>query len=209
MISHRHGDHTSGLSYLLKVNPRVKIYVPAETFGAFGSVLPKSFYKSVDSLPEEMRYFHGEEPEPFSSGSPWPEANFVRIDTRTEIAPGIFLVPTVSKTPGTLELRELTLAFDTPRGLVIVVGCSHSGIEEILTAASSLNPHIHMVVGGLHLVKATDTEIERLANALHDQWKLDRIAPGHCTGEPAFAKLKQVFGESYLYAGLGSVLEIR
>ena len=82
-------------------------------------------------------------------------------------------------------------------------------IEEILTAASSLNPHIHMVVGGLHLVKATDTEIERLANALHDQWKLDRIAPGHCTGEPALAKLKQVFGESYLYAGLGSVLEIR
>ena len=209
VISHRHGDHTSGLSYLLKVNPKVKIYVPAETVGAFGSVLPKGFYKSVDSLPEEMRYFHGEEPELFSSGSPWPEANFVRIDTRTEIAPGIFLVPTISKTPGTLELCELTLAFDTPRGLVIVVGCSHSGIEEILTAASSLNPHIHMVVGGLHLVKATDAEIERLANALHDQWKLDRIAPGHCTGEPAFAKFKQVFGESYLYAGLGSVLEIR
>ena len=209
VISHRHGDHTSGLSYLLKVNPKVKIYVPAETFGAFGSVLPKGFYKSVDSLPEKMRYFHGEEPEPFSSGSPWPEADFVRIDTRTEIAPGIFLVPTISKTPGTLELRELTLAFDTPRGLVIVVGCSHSGVEEILTAASSLNPHIHMVVGGLHLVKATDTEIERLANALHDQWKLDRIAPGHCTGEPAFTKFKQVFGESYLYAGLGSVLEIR
>jgi hypothetical protein len=39
--------------------------------------------------------------------------------------------------------------------------------------------------------------------------KLDRIAPGYCTGEPAFAKFKQVFGESYLYAGLGSALEIR
>jgi len=209
VISHRHGDHTSGLKYLLKVNPKVKIYVPAETFGVFGSTLPKGFYKSVDSLPEEMRYFHGAEPEPFSSGSPWPEANFVPIDTRTEVAPGIFLIPTVSKTPGTLELRELTLAIDTPRGLVVVVGCSHSGIEEILTAASSVNPHIHLVVGGLHLVKAPDAEIERLANSLHVEWKLDRIAPGHCTGEPAFAKFKQVFGESYLYAGLGSVLEIR
>ncbi|HTS12001.1 MAG TPA: MBL fold metallo-hydrolase [Candidatus Limnocylindrales bacterium] len=209
VISHRHGDHTSGLSYLLKVNPKVKIYVPAETFGAFGSTLPAGFYKSVDSLPKEMRYFHGEEPTAFSSGSPWPEANFVPIDTRTEVAPGIFLIPTVSKTPGTLELRELTLALDTPRGLVVVVGCSHAGIEQILTAASSVNPHIHMVFGGLHLVKAPDAEIERLANALHDQWKVDLIAPSHCTGEPAFAKFKQVFGEAYLYAGLGEVLEIR
>src|SRR5262249_24806410 len=46
VISHRHGDHTSGLSHLLKVNPKVKIYAPAETFGVFGSTLPKGFYKS-------------------------------------------------------------------------------------------------------------------------------------------------------------------
>ena len=66
-----------------------------------------------------------------------------------------------------------------------------------------------MLVGGLHLIKTPDVGIERVAYVLHDKWKLDRIAPGHCTGEPAFAKFKQVFGESYLYAGLGSVLEIR
>jgi 7,8-dihydropterin-6-yl-methyl-4-(beta-D-ribofuranosyl)aminobenzene 5'-phosphate synthase len=65
-----------------------------------------------------------------------------------------------------------------------------------------------MVIGGLHLVKAPDAEIDRLAHALHDTWKLDRIAPGHCTGEPAFATLSRVFGEAYNYAGLGSVLEI-
>ena len=64
------------------------------------------------------------------------------------------------------------------------------------------------MIGGLHLVKAPEAEIDRLANALHDTWKLDRIAPGHCTGEPAFAKLKQVFGEAYEYAGVGSVVEI-
>lgn len=51
VISHRHGDHTSGLNYLLKVNPKVKIYVPAELFGVFGSTLPKGFYKTVDTLP--------------------------------------------------------------------------------------------------------------------------------------------------------------
>ena len=208
VISHRHGDHTSGLNHLLKVNPKVKIYVPAELFGAFGSTLPKGFYKTVDTLPASMRYFDGMELEAFSSGSPWPEANFVSIDSKVELAPGIFVIPTVSKVTGTLELRELTLAIDTPLGQVLVVGCSHPGVEEILAAASAGSSHVFMLLGGLHLVKTPDAEIERLANALHDKWKIDRIAPGHCTGEPAFAKLKQVFGASYIYAGLGSHVDI-
>jgi len=208
VISHRHGDHTSGLNYLLQVNPRVKIYAPAELFGVFGSTLHKGLYKTVDTLPSSMRYFNGVEPEAFPSGSPWPEANFILVDSQIEVAPGIFLIPTVSNVKGTLELRELTLALNTPRGLVLVAGCSHPGVEEILSAASAVNSHVHMLLGGLHLVKTPDGEIERLASALHDKWKIDRIAPGHCTGEPAFAKLKQVFGDSYFYAGLGSRVDI-
>jgi 7,8-dihydropterin-6-yl-methyl-4-(beta-D-ribofuranosyl)aminobenzene 5'-phosphate synthase len=208
VISHRHGDHTSGLSHLLKVNPKVKIYAPAEQFGIFGSTLPKGFYKTVDTLPQSMRYFDGKEPEAIPTGSPWPETNFVFVDAKVEVAPGIFIIPSVSNVTGTLELRELTLAINTPQGLVLVVGCSHPGVEEILSAASAVNSHIHMLLGGLHLVKTPDAEIERLAGALHDKWKIDRIAPGHCTGEPAFAKLKQVFGDSYLYAGLGSHVDI-
>jgi 7,8-dihydropterin-6-yl-methyl-4-(beta-D-ribofuranosyl)aminobenzene 5'-phosphate synthase len=208
VISHRHGDHTSGLNHLLKVNPKVKIYFPAELFGAFGSTLPKGFYKTVDTLPPTMRYFDGEEPQALTSGSAWPEGNFVPVESTLEVAPGIFLIPTISNVKGTLELRELTLAIDTPLGRVLVVGCSHPGVEEILSAASPVNSHVHMLLGGLHLVKTPDSEIERLANALHDKWAIDRIAPGHCTGEPAFAKLKQVFGASYIYAGLGSRVEI-
>jgi 7,8-dihydropterin-6-yl-methyl-4-(beta-D-ribofuranosyl)aminobenzene 5'-phosphate synthase len=208
VISHRHGDHTSGLNYLLKVNPKVKIYAPAELFGVFGSTLPKGFYKTVDTLPNSMRYFNGAEPQAFSSGSPWVEAKVVSVDSLTEVAPGIFLIPTASNIKGTLELRELSLAINTPLGLVVVVGCSHPGVEEILSAASAVNPHVYMLLGGLHLVKTPNAEIDRLASALHNKWKIDRIAPGHCTGEPAFAKLKQVFDDSYLYAGLGSRVDI-
>jgi 7,8-dihydropterin-6-yl-methyl-4-(beta-D-ribofuranosyl)aminobenzene 5'-phosphate synthase len=186
----------------------VKIYVPAELFGAFGSTLPSGFYKTVDTLPDSMRYFDGKEPQAISSGRPWPEGNFVPVEGTLKVAPGIFLIPTISNVKGTLELRELTLAIDTPRGLDLVLGCSHPGVEEILGAASPLNSHVHMLLGGLHLVKTPDSEIERLAKSLHDKWAIDRIAPGHCTGEPAFAKLKQVFGAAYSYAGLGSHVEI-
>ena len=37
VVSHRHGDHTSGLNHLLSVNPDVTIYAPQENFGVFGA----------------------------------------------------------------------------------------------------------------------------------------------------------------------------
>ena len=49
VVSHRHGDHTSGLNHLLKVNPAVKIYAPQESFGVFGAALPGSFYRRNES----------------------------------------------------------------------------------------------------------------------------------------------------------------
>lgn len=45
VTSHRHGDHMGGLSYVLKVNPRVKIYAPKEGFGVYGGDLPSTFYR--------------------------------------------------------------------------------------------------------------------------------------------------------------------
>ena len=49
------------------------------------------------------------------------------IDKTTEVAPGIWLIALVSDVPGTKELKELSLAVNTPEGLVLVVGCSHPG----------------------------------------------------------------------------------
>ena len=208
VISHRHGDHTSGLDYLLSVNPSVRIYAPKEGFGVFGAALPGTFYRKDESLPSYMRYYDGQPPAKMTFGTPWPKANFVWVDNLTEVAPAIYLISTVSQTPGTLELRELSLAIKSPRGVVLGVGCSHPGIEKILEASTAVDKHVHLVFGGLHLVTTPDPQIRRLATALHDQWKVDRMAAGHCTGEPAFAAFRKAFGDHYLYAGLGSVIEI-
>src|SRR5215510_8200971 len=115
VISHRHGDHTSGLSYLLSINPTLRIYAPKEPFGVFGAALPGTFYRKDESLPDHMRYYDGHPPEKMTFGTPWPGANFVWVDGLTEVAPGIYLIPTVSQTPGTLELRELSLAIKSPK----------------------------------------------------------------------------------------------
>ena len=208
VISHRHLDHTAGLDYLLSVNPTVTIYVPKETFGPFGSTLPSGFYRKEGALAVHERYFDGKPPEPLKFGTAWPKAKFVPVDADTDIAPGVRLIALVSDTPGTKELRELSLALSTPKGVVLVVGCSHPGIEKIVEAAARIDPRVQLVVGGFHMPAAPDDQIARVATALHDTWHVERLAPGHCTGEPTFAHFKRSWGANYLYAGVGTILEL-
>lgn len=208
VLSHRHSDHISGLNYLLRINPAVKIYTAADPWGPFGWAAPNAFYRKDDSLAPDMRYFGGNPPEKLTASTPWPQANFIRVDATTEIAPGIFLLPTISQITGTLELREISLAIRGPQGLIIIDGCSHAGLEKILEAAAKIDPHLHILFGGLHMVGAADADIQKTSTALHDQWKLDYLAVGHCTGEPTFASLQKTFGDHYIYAGVGTVVNV-
>ena len=208
VMSHRHGDHMGGLSYVLKVNPRVKIYAPKEGFGVYGADLPGSFFRKDITLPADQRYFGGNPPDVMRFGSAWPGANFQLIDRNTEIAPNIHIVTLVSDKPGTLELRELSLAINTSEGIVLLVGCSHPGIDKMAQAASAINAHIRLITGGFHLVVAGDQDIDNIVTALRETLKVEYVAPGHCTGEPAFAALKKAFGNHYLFAGLGTTLTL-
>lgn len=206
VLSHRHGDHMGGLTYILSVNPTVPIYAPKEGFGVYGSDLPGMFYRKDSSLAPEQRYFNGSPPEIMRFGSAWPAANFRLVDKDTEATPSVHLISLVSEKPGTLELRELSLVINTSEGSVIVVGCSHPGIDKIIESATAINPRIHLVAGGFHLVVTPDGEIGTIVSALHDRFRVAYVAPGHCTGEPAFASLKKAFGDHYIYAGLGTTL---
>jgi 7,8-dihydropterin-6-yl-methyl-4-(beta-D-ribofuranosyl)aminobenzene 5'-phosphate synthase len=209
VISHRHLDHTAGLSHLLSVNPSVKIYVPQEVLGGvFGTSAPGSFYRRDPTLPPYMHYFGDHPPERIVLGTAWVGARFEHIDKTQEIGPAMFLISTVSDTPGTKEMRELSLAVRTPDGVVLVVGCSHPGIERIVEAATAIDKRVRLVFGGFHLPAAKDEEVSRIATALHDGFKVERLAPGHCTGEPAFALFQKTWGSDYVYAGVGSVIAL-
>src|SRR5258707_5807515 len=196
------------LNYVLSVNPTVKIYAPKEGFGIYGSSLPSSFYRKDETLPPEMRYYGGAPPQIMKFGAAWPGANFDLIDKTTEIAPGMTMIALVSEVAGTKELKELSLAINTSEGMVLIVGCSHPGIEKIVEAAAAINPKIHPIAGGFHLVAASDDVVAKAVTALKDTFKVEKVAPGHCTGEPTFAALKQAFGDQYLYAGLGTTLPL-
>ncbi|MGC1964263.1 MAG: MBL fold metallo-hydrolase [Candidatus Sulfotelmatobacter sp.] len=96
VISHWHADHTTGLRHVLKVNPNVTVYAPADGANGFGGApIPAAFLRADESLPAKMRYFGGTHPEHLTSGKLYDTGNFVLVNQLTEVSPGIFLVRTV------------------------------------------------------------------------------------------------------------------
>lgn len=211
VLSHRHGDHISGLHYVLSLKPGVKIYTPEEGAG-FGTPAPHRLLelmrRKVDSLPEDMRYFNGNPPEEFVAGTPWPGANFAQIREPAEVLPDLFLFSTRSDLPRFKEMNEVSMLIRTQPGGVLIVGCAHASIEKILEAASKITPKIYSVVGGFHLDDISDAEVIRIATAFRDTWKIERVAPGHCTGQFAFAELIKAYGSKLDYAGLGAIIPL-
>jgi 7,8-dihydropterin-6-yl-methyl-4-(beta-D-ribofuranosyl)aminobenzene 5'-phosphate synthase len=206
VISHRHGDHTSGLNHLLSVNPGVKIYAPVE-ISFFKNPINKAYLERAKDLPPNLRYFDGQSPD-LNSGTPWEQGNFQIIRQTTEIFPGFFVLTTRSEKPGTIEMNEISLAIRTPKGLAVVVGCSHPGVEKILENAAKIDPKIYTVMGGFHLVLTPREEIQRVAGILHDTLNVERVAPGHCTSEPGFATFMDVFKDHFDAAGVGAVITL-
>jgi 7,8-dihydropterin-6-yl-methyl-4-(beta-D-ribofuranosyl)aminobenzene 5'-phosphate synthase len=156
-----------------------------------------------------MRYFGGNPPKTLHFGSAWPQGNFTWVTETMEVQPGFHLILLKGPWGVDLEVMELSLAIDTPEGIVLVVGCSHPTLEKIVEAAKAeIDKPIHLVFGGTHLLPAKRAEINRIATSLRDDWQVAWIAPVHCTGEPAFAILREIFGDRYLYAGLGTTLSL-
>lgn len=211
VLSHRHGDHTGGVAYVLQQNPKIKIYAPLET-GSFGTpTLGPTLLavkRVINGVPVELHYFGKQPPEAVVVDSPWTGADITQVEKPIEPLPGTFLFKTVSDEKGTLELNELSMAIKTSKGLVVVVGCSHPGIERILEEAVKIDPKIYSVVGGLHLVNKSDEQTTQLVNNFQSKWKLERVAAGHCTGVFGQAELARVFGDRHDHAGVGAVIEL-
>ncbi|HJZ68372.1 MAG TPA: MBL fold metallo-hydrolase [Blastocatellia bacterium] len=207
IISHRHGDHTSGLTYVLEVNSGVKVYTPQEG-SFFKAPMPLAFLAPYPGLPAELRYFDGKPPGHLISGTPWEKGHFEIVTKTIEILPGLFVLTTRSQKPGTLEMNEVSLAIRTPKGLAVVVGCSHPGVEKILEEAAKIDSRLYTVTGGFHLVLTPQEEIQRVATVLHDSLKIERVAPGHCTSELGFAVFLDRFKERFDRAGLGRVISL-
>jgi 7,8-dihydropterin-6-yl-methyl-4-(beta-D-ribofuranosyl)aminobenzene 5'-phosphate synthase len=125
------------------------------------------------------------------------------IDGPAEICRNVFLTGEM----GT-AIREMSLILDTPRGLVVVTGCSHPGIVEILNRAKEIrNKPIHLVFGGFHLGGASEAAVRDILAAFK-ALGVERCGPTHCTGDRPIAMFKAAFGDAFLAVGTGTVIEV-
>jgi len=236
IVSHGHFDHLNGLDYLLKINPNVKIYFPYDIF--WGAPVPfdaTGQEENVkDSLPQHMQYFAGGSTKFIikQSGRFW-NANIEFVKSSKEILPGLTLIPTSSSYMGYFScypgksfvegqfdkpndncqntgLPELSLSLKTKKGEVLIVGCSHSGVENIISECIKLaNNKVEMVYGGFHMLPFDRIQTLTLVNKIKNDLNVHRVAPAHCTGHLAFKLLQHSFGSDYIYAGLGETISYK
>lgn len=125
-----------------------------------------------------------------------------------EISQNIFIISALRNKPELSKLQELTLALQSSQGLILIAGCSHPGILQIVAAATKIDPQIVNIFGGFHLIRTPTKEIRTIASALKNEYKVQNIAPGHCTGETAVGEFSKLFQERLIYSGLGTVIEL-
>lgn len=106
-------------------------------------------------------------------------------------------------------LDDAALAVETPKGLVIVLGCAHAGlINTVDYLRSRLNNRpVHVIIGGTHLGPASAEQFEATAHYLHQLGKT-RLCACHCTGLQQTAALQARLPKRVFFASVGSVLEV-
>jgi len=124
------------------------------------------------------------------------------VDKSVEICRDVYLTGEMGD-----EIKEQSLIIDTPKGLIIVTGCSHPGIVSILRRSREiLDKPIRLVFGGFHLRNKSDAEMQEIIAAFKSL-KVEKCGATHCTGDAQIAMFKKAFGENYVPMGTGRVIE--
>ena len=170
VISHEHGDHVNGLSYLAKIRPGLKVYVPKGVARRIGA--------------------HG--------------LNVVEVEKTMEVADGVAVIGWLYGPPA-----EEALAINVEgKGLVILVGCSHPGVTNIVAKAKNdLGVKPYLVLGGFHMMGASGSRCRETVKRLIELG-VERIAPIHCSGDTIRSILEEEYPQNWLKCHVGSIVEV-
>jgi 7,8-dihydropterin-6-yl-methyl-4-(beta-D-ribofuranosyl)aminobenzene 5'-phosphate synthase len=129
--------------------------------------------------------------------------------TAYEDTGGAFFLDAAGTRPDPL-VDDQTLVIDLGRSVVLLSGCAHAGMVNTLDHVRHLTggKPVSAVIGGLHLGSAGEERLQQTIARLRDA-QLEILAPAHCTGWPATAKLWSAFPEIFRSAGVGTVFEFK
>jgi 7,8-dihydropterin-6-yl-methyl-4-(beta-D-ribofuranosyl)aminobenzene 5'-phosphate synthase len=216
-LSHGHYDHTGGLSEVLKLKGKVNVHAHPHVFLDRIAVLREEGkeIKRFIGIRYKKRYLE-------SLG-----ADFVFNTDFIEVEKGFFLTGEVprqttfekpdprlfserdGKTTHDLFLDDQSLILDTDKGMVLILGCAHSGMINIIHHVVNKmgKGKFYAILGGTHLDFLTPEQLEGSIRSLK-KMDIEKIGVSHCTGMRAAFRLHQEFRNRFFYGCVGSVLEV-
>jgi len=136
-----------------------------------------------------------------------PRANIVAVKKTTEIAPNLWVIGPLQLEYRNRPFAEQALVLDLEDGLVVLVGCSHPGIVEIIKTVKTRfrDKKIALLAGGFHLRSTPESEIDTIASTLRSLG-VASLAPSHCTGDGATEVFRRHWPEALHPFNLGDTL---
>jgi 7,8-dihydropterin-6-yl-methyl-4-(beta-D-ribofuranosyl)aminobenzene 5'-phosphate synthase len=214
MISHGHYDHTGGLPAVLQIRGPVDVWGHPDLF------MERTWSSQGKSRFVGIRYSRSYLE---SLG-----ANFRLGTEMAAVGPGVFLTGEIPRTsafekddanlsaclPDGEKVRpdplkdDLSLIIESDKGLILVLGCAHAGMINIIEhALGKMNrDQIYAIIGGTHLGFSSDEQFEETVKVI-EQFKIGRIGVSHCTGLAKASLLHAKFKDRFFFGSVGSVLE--
>lgn len=213
VLSHGHQDHTGGLRDVLCQVGEVHLHALKDVW------MPRYVVRGG----EEPRY----------NGIPFERQSLVAMGATIHLSDGLVLinenVMTTGPIPRVTDFEGLdpdqkirtplgwrqdeipddqALLIRGRRGMVVLLGCGHSGIVNTLRRAQDVaqEERIVAVLGGTHLKAASLRQVERTIEALQ-HLGVETLGVSHCTGPAASARLAESFGDRFFYNNVGTVTE--
>lgn len=178
VISHEHWDHVNGLKRLLLLDNKFKVYICKHSQEAFKSEL--------DAL----------------------SANIREIEALSSVDKKIFTTGELNNKGSYPDIYEQSLVLSNKKGLVVITGCAHPGIVEMVSFIKSrFKKDIDLLLGGFHLKNMPLQTVKQIASDLKSSG-IKRIAPTHCTGKNAVRIIRKEFKGSFIKLKEGDVLEV-
>jgi len=130
-------------------------------------------------------------------------AHVVEVHEPLEIAEGIYTTGEMGR-----GIVEQSLVLETPQGLVVITGCAHPGVVNIVAKAREITGReVYLVVGGFHLGGMSEAVIEGIVEDFR-KLGVQKVAPCHCSGDLARSIFERAYGENFIRVGVGSRVEV-
>lgn len=199
VLSHAHYDHTGGLQSVLTQKPDIPLYAHPDIFRPRFSLRDGEYYSIGMALSQNdvsrLADLHLSAepvevlPDIWTTGEISVRAekegrsthHFIAVDSGWQADP---------------YRDDMSLVVEGGEGITVICGCCHAGLLNTLAhVARQFQKPIIRILGGTHLLNATDDELRHIIAVLRDEYGSPALYLNHCTGDAAFVALSNAFGE--------------